>query len=416
MRLGFRDPGIFVGSGDRWEWQQAKRGGAMSSWAAMVTALVAVVGIFITLRSQRKEYAREGQRRHDQELARVVENLGADSLRVRLNAAAALTGFLRPDAANLHADLLTVVIANLKIEREPDVADVLVRGFEVAVREVLKTHNPKDLDLSRAHRLLRLDMKNLDLTGISVDIAFANLTRANLSHAKSPRLRGWCSVLDKANLSYANLREARLNLASIRDAKFHQARLCSSTFKGADLRGAQFHWADLQSCHFEGARCEGAAFLEADISDAWFYAEGGATASLDDTALRSLSRSRNRSWKRAHFSRFHRAAVWAYAGEPSAMKAYGVQLARRNRPSEAEGWFAQAIRRGVAVEAGAMRKLAMKFEEAECIDEAVFWHSMGARGGDPLSVERIIELGAGVAIQSPLDPTYLSRLAREGDG
>jgi hypothetical protein len=52
------------------------------------------------------------------------------------------------------------------------------------------------------------------------------------------------------------------------------------------------------------------------------------------------------------------------------------------------------------VEAGAMRKLATQFECLELKDQAIFWHSMAAESGDPLSVKRIAELEAGSSASS----------------
>jgi uncharacterized protein YjbI with pentapeptide repeats len=285
-------------------------------WAPFLTALVALGGVGLGLRTQRKDRQVERRRRHDEELARTVQSLGSDSAKVRLNAAAAVTAFLGPDSADLHVDLLNVVMANLRIETDNAVADVLVRDLEIALRECLRrAGHLKEIDLARSLWLVRLDLSELDLSGIPVDLAFANLERANLSGLRAPRsVRGWGVLLNHARLSRANLHEARLNAASAVGARFHQAQLVSATFKQADLRTAQFHRARLQSAHFEGARLRGAVFTMADVTDTWFCDSRQANpAELDEAALRTLSRARDGSWRRAHLAPEHRAAVEAFA-------------------------------------------------------------------------------------------------------
>lgn len=292
--------------------REASASAAVLRWAPFLTALVAVGGIGMTLRTQRKDRQVERRRRHDEELARTVQNLGSDSEKVRLNAAAAITAFLGADNSDLHLDLLTVVIANLRIETDASVADMLVRDLEIALREALRRGiRLKDLDLARSLWLVRLDLSGVDLSGVPVDVAFANLTRANLSGLIAPRsVRGWEVTLDYARLSHANLHHARLNRANCVGARFHEARLVSATFKGADLRTAQFHRARLQSAHFELSMLQGAVFVGANVADAWFCnSRDGDAAVLDEAALRSLSRADN--WRQAHLTPEHRQAVEA---------------------------------------------------------------------------------------------------------
>ena len=360
---------------------------SLLQWAPFATAVVALIGVGVTLRGQLRERRTERRRRHDEELARTVQNLGSDTARMRLNAGAALSAFLGPNSPEFHADLLAVIIANLKIETDSSVADVLVRDLETALRQCLRDSRPTELDLSRAPWLVRLDLHDVDLSGIPVDIAFANLTRANLTDLSAPRtVRGWGAILDHARLSRANLHEARLNQISGVGAVFHRSRLVSATFKRADLRQARFQQADLQGAQFTGATLTGAVFTDADIADARFYdARTGYAAVLDDGALRSLAHTRNRSWERAWFSPVHRYAVAAHAGELNAFPAYAARLVRRGALRAAADWYQKALDAGVALAPNAMRRLGEALLPQDR-DAGYTWLQRAAERGDPEAI------------------------------
>lgn len=371
---------------------------AMLEWAPFLTALVAIGGIGLSLRTQRRDRLVERRKRHDEELARIVQNLGSQTAAVRLNAAAALTSFLGPESPEFHTDLLTVIIANLKIEPDRSVADVLVRDLELAIRQCLSGRaRPKELDLARAGWLVRLDLRDLDFGAMPVDIAFANLTRADLSGVVARRtLRGREVVLNSARLTSANLHEARLDGAVGVGATFHRARLVSATFRDADLSRAQFHHADLRGAHFEGAVLAGATFVEADVTDAWFCdARNGRAAALDDGALRTLARTRHRSWRRAHLVPAHRYAIAAYAGELDAIPPFAARLVRSGSLDEATRWYGKALAAGVAISPGALRKLGQALHArggSGDAAEAVRWLELAARRGDPQAVEALRDL------------------------
>lgn len=374
---------------------------ALLQWAPFVTALVAVAGVGMTLRTQRKDRQVERRKRHDEELARTVANLGSDAVKVRLNSAAALTAFLGPDSPDLQLDLLTVIIANLKVESETPVAEVLVADLEIALRESFRAgRHIKELDLARSPWLVRLDLSGVDLTGIPVDLAFANLTRANLSAVTAPRtVRAWGAVLDDARLSRANLHQARFNTASCLRTRFHGTRLVSATFKDCDLRGAQFYQAGLQGAHFERARLEGAVFVEADLTDTWFCDSRNANAAvLDDGALRTMARARERSWQRAHLTPVHRAAVEVYAGATTAIPKLAARLVRQGSLAEAQRWYQRALDADVPLHAGALRKLGLALLADEQGQAARRWLSTAAHMGDPVAAEALKGAGPGPAV------------------
>ncbi len=297
-----------------------------SSWwgrfltlAPLITALVALLGVFITLWKQMGEMSRrrseemrlreqDSLRRFDHMFTSVVSHLGSESVALQASAAASLPTFLKLRYKEFYDDVFALLVANVKIEHDKVVRDLLVGVFEKAIRLKLKklraneeeTTPPEDfernvIDLSRAY-LARVDLQNLHFNGIELDVAYADLQGANLIGTTLVRVRGYRTNFAKARLSRADMREARLNRSHCREAIFHGTNLASATFKGADLKGAQFFQARLQSAHLENADLKGAKFKDADLNDTYFY---GAT--LDEGAMIGITRARN--WLRAHFDK-----------------------------------------------------------------------------------------------------------------
>lgn len=297
---------------------QADTAAATDAWnsfirlAPLLTVLVAAGTLAVTYTKDRRATrearakeiaaaATETRKRHEESVAGVVQTLGSESARQRLGAAASLAPVLRdPTDPRISADLIPVLVANLRIETDADVADALIRDLGIALREQPADAVPPDpLDLTRA-LLRRLRIPEVALPG--ADVAFSVVTRADLTGCNLRRLRGFEVDLSDARLSRSNLHEARLNKATCRDTQFHDARMVSATFKGADLRGAQFQRADLQGARFAGANCQGAVFTGANLAEAWFLDPGGGRpATLDESALRTALKARN--WRTAHWTK-----------------------------------------------------------------------------------------------------------------
>lgn len=361
-------------------------------WAPFITALVAAVGLLVTYRAHLRERQSEQRKRHDEQLTRTVENLGSENAGVRLNTAAALTAYLGSDSPNLQMDLLAVIVANLKFESEAAVNDVLVHDLGLALRACLQQRRPlRTLNLARAQWLKRLDISDIDLTGVQVDLAFADLTRANLSHVVAPRcVRGWKTTLDDARLTGANLHEARFNAVYCRRTTFHGAKLVSATFKHADLRMAQFQQAHLQGAHFEHALLHGAVFTEAKVADAWFCdAYSRSAARLDDEALRSLAHAYR--WWDAHLTPFQRIAVEAHAGVRAAMPRYAARLVGQRELDKAQRWYEACVDRDIPVNAGALRRLGEAFGKQEKTESMVRWLTAAAALGDHRAREKLAD-------------------------
>ena len=287
------------------------RAAAYAPLAGVLTAIVALIGVFVTLRNGRREQRRqqdldraqrereqeqrenESLRRLDERFTAVLTDLGSTSEAVQAGAAVSLLTFLRPEHRAFHRQVRLVTLANLKVTHAGSVAKLLVRVFEAAVRTE-EPLEPLERDLSRAE-LARVDLSGLDLS--EADLAFATLRGANLKDATLWRARGHSVDLRGALLSgeHADLREIRFREAKCSDAQFHDANLRAAHLEAADLSRAEFQRARLQSAHFDEATLTGAKFEQADLNDAYFR-----EATLDEAALRSIRRALN--WQKAHFS------------------------------------------------------------------------------------------------------------------
>ncbi|TDW28793.1 pentapeptide repeat-containing protein [Cryobacterium psychrophilum] len=364
------------------------------AWAPFVTVLVAAGGLFLTLRTQRSDRRTEQRRRHDEELARAVSNLGSGTREMRVNAAAALRAFLGPDSPDLHVDLLQVIIANLKIESDPVIAGVLVNDLEAALRAIVdRKVKLVKLDLSRALLLTRLSVRKLELRGVPVDIAFAGLKQSDFDGFIAPRgVRGYGANLTRASFIKANLHEARFNGVNAVGADFRKARLVAATFKGANLQEAHFAGAKLQSAHFERSTLLRADFAGSDVADAWFCdSKRGQAAMMDDGALRSLSKAKNLD--KAHLTRHQKIGASAHRGDAPAMPMYAALLVRHNQLALAKYWYDFAISANVPVESTALRKLSARLAEAGD-SSAAHWSELAdkyARGSRTTSAEPIGE-------------------------
>jgi len=296
------------------------------SLTAFVTALVAVGGLWLTIRQQTRERARqqdqdrqqrdrdreqrelESQRQLDERFTSILNDLGSASEAVQAGAAISLLTFVRPEHEAYHRQVRLAALANLKVEHPPAVTRILIDVLEAAFRAADRLDSI-ERDLSRAE-LERIDLSGLDLS--EADLAFANLRGANLSNATLTRARGFGVELAKARLSgdKTDLEAARLQEAKGAGALFHNARLVSAHLERATLPGAEFQGAQLQAAHFEGADLRGAKFEQAVLRDTYFVSREGEKAQLDEAALKSISRALD--WEGAHFAPEHEERIRAF--------------------------------------------------------------------------------------------------------
>ena len=301
--------------------------------ASFISALTALISIPMAVWKQYSEIAErrkseykqreaelkqeqlDKERRLEERLTAVFENLNSDKVTVQASAAASLLAIIQPHNKAYLDTILCVLIVNLKedLKKSPVVLDILTRALEKVFQLMLDGSSSAtgsqsyagkrsasvsakpllEFNLSRTF-LVRPNFEALDFKGAIVDVAFADLTLANLKDAKHLKLRGIEVTLEKAKLSRASLNEARLNKAKCQGAQFHETVLTSATFKEADLRDAEFMRAKLQSAHFEGADLRGAKFEDANISDAYFD-----KAIFDAATKQSLIKAQH--WRNAHF-------------------------------------------------------------------------------------------------------------------
>lgn len=287
--------------------------GLLPSYATFLTALVAVIGIIITIWKQINERSRQQEldrrqrgmdrkqreddslRRLDEKFTSIISNLGSESISIQASAAVSIITFLKPEYRVFHDQVFMILLANLKIPHSDSVNKLLIAGFEKAIRIRLQSAQEKYeefvLDLSGSN-LFRVDLSGLNLS--QADLGFAKLQGANLSNTNLSRVRGGEANLENARLSRANLEEARFRKAQLEGAQFHEARLVSADFRQTQLTKAQFYRAEMQSAHLEKANIIGAKFEQANLNDTFFYG-----TRLNAESLKSILKAFN--WQKAHF-------------------------------------------------------------------------------------------------------------------
>lgn len=279
-------------------------------YATLVTAVVAVGGLFLTVAKQFSERDRDRQQREaesirhvDEKFTSVVSDLGSDSESLRMSAIVSLITFLGPDYARFHEQVYLLLLANLKLKSSTPVNRLLIQAFEKALAFNLKAprtrEHPLELDFTNAN-LYHANLSYLDLS--NADLGFADLRLANLTYAVLFRAKGIEANFERAKLSHANFGEARLAKANLAGAHLHQTNLVAANLKETDLTGAEFLRARLQSAHLEGATIDNARFEQAYLQDAYFVG-----ARLSPATIRSIAKAFN--WEDAHFDEDVRAKI-----------------------------------------------------------------------------------------------------------
>ncbi|HSZ68989.1 MAG TPA: pentapeptide repeat-containing protein [Solirubrobacteraceae bacterium] len=285
-----------------------------SGGLGIIGALVAVGGLLWTIVQQGHAFAnqkksdlqlaeREQQERMDGLFARLAADVAADSVTTRVAATASIESFTGEDRSAYHRQLLSLLLAILKVPRgdvgDRVLADAALKFLRSQQQIAGKLRGP--LELSQA-MLAFGDLRGLDLRG--ADLVAADLTRAqldgtsDLSGVSARDLRGRRIFANRARLrgaklTEANLTEARLRGADLRGAELRRCDLVSADLREAQLRDARLNGAKLQGAHFERSELAGTRFDDADLSDAYF--EG---AHFDEAAMASIGRARN--WQQAH--------------------------------------------------------------------------------------------------------------------
>lgn len=273
-----------------------------SPFTTLLTAIVAVAGVFVTIWKQFDERQRdrqqrefESRRRLDEKFTSIIVNISSDNRSLQMSSIVSLLTFLKPEYDTFHEQVYLILLANLKLKLDAQVNNLLVNAFEKALRIKLstlrETAEVDKLDFSHTN-LYRIDLSGLNLR--ELDIGFADLRHANMKDVNLFRVRGIEANLEKCHLTRANLGEARLVRANLAEAHLHQANLVAATLKEATLKGTQFYQAKMQSAHLESADITGAQFEQADLKDTYFIG-----SKFDQQVLRSILKAKN--WDKAHF-------------------------------------------------------------------------------------------------------------------
>ncbi|MFF9428413.1 pentapeptide repeat-containing protein [Streptomyces sp. NPDC014746] len=207
----------------------------MSTLAAL-GSLAVIVFTWVSLSQVESEQAltREGQVTDRYNAA--VENIGSDSMDVRLGGIYALQRIMedsprdQPSIVNVLSTYIRNHAKRLKPGTSPSVLEP-TSDIQAALT-ALGTRN------STYDGTATVDLRSTNLIG-------ADLRGADLRHADLRHVDLQVASLNRANLADANLISANLNLTSLAQANLTGADLTSATLFGAKLTGADLTSADL---------------------------------------------------------------------------------------------------------------------------------------------------------------------------
>lgn len=281
--------------------------------APFITAIIALLGVFVTVWRQMSESSRQREidrrqqeneqlRRFDERFHQIIEGLGSEVEAIRAGAAVSILSYLNPEHARFHEQVFLVLMANLKLCHDDITRSLLVRGFEQAIRQKAITIEALNADIEEKDEKVILDLSHCDLTGArlaAVNLSWADMRESKLcsTHFRKAclqRLNAQGADLTGAQFPQADLRKATFDDAILPDARFSGADLRWVHFRKADLRRVKFQGAPLQSALFQGADLRGARFEHADLNNAIFKG-----AKLDRATMKSLVKAYN--WRKATF-------------------------------------------------------------------------------------------------------------------
>ncbi len=114
----------------------------------------------------REEAEQEHLGRFDEALSRISTQISSDNPGLSLNGAAALGVFAKDRYQDLHADLLRIVVANLKSAPPDDVSDLLRGHLSRVLQMLFAPGRPPTSDLPVPIDLTELNLYRLDLRGL----------------------------------------------------------------------------------------------------------------------------------------------------------------------------------------------------------------------------------------------------------
>jgi len=245
--------------------------------APLLTALVALLGGLVGLRTYLDARRKERLDRSDAEFKAILENLFDSDARKRAVGAFALQSYLRGDAPGRELQALSALQAAAHREKNASGYDdeLVTRGLAFAALQAAGNLTP---DVLRQMSFRWVDLSRLDLTGthlVGVDLRDTKLEDADLSGAD----------LTGAKLNDASLRGAKLDGAILRGAVLTDANLSGAKLTHADLSGAAVYPAEVRDLDLDGADLRGA---DIDRAMRWEETLNWRTATLDDALRRRL--------------------------------------------------------------------------------------------------------------------------------
>jgi hypothetical protein len=138
----------------------------LSNYAPFITALAALLGLFVTIWKQIEQKRYEIQIRKEEKFESIAAKLSPDNQLTRATAAVLIFSFLKDDYKEFHEQVYMVLLGNLKTKQIIDnvaVHKILIKAFERAIGIQLQNIDKAaetGLDLSRTN-LIGTDLSNI---------------------------------------------------------------------------------------------------------------------------------------------------------------------------------------------------------------------------------------------------------------
>lgn len=289
---------------DGWGWR------ALPFFGPFLTALAAVVGLFLTVRKagtdRRDAFEREARERadtresteverFDERFAKAASGLSSASPGEQSGAAVLVASMVREKREALSDQALQLLLVSLQTPHDEAcerlLRSALERFTQAAPYRVVGSRGQATGGFAHLNTSY-LKLPGLELPGL--DLAFATLRKAEFHGANLSGCLGYEARLEEADFRRANLPGAQWVRAQARGARFQQATLTRARLHQADLSDAKFYRTDLRRANLRQAVLVGAQFEGATLEKADFHG-----AVFDEKALQSILKAED--WRSAKF-------------------------------------------------------------------------------------------------------------------
>ena len=212
--------------------------------------------------------------------AKAIEQLGSESLPIRLGAIYALERIAR-DSERDYGPIMEVLTANVRERARWFDGKALPEPFPLDIHAILTVIGRRDRSGTTRLNLEATDLRKAELRGLNFsNVSFRNahlegtlLMNGNLdgadftgAHGKGAQLHS--ARLQQASFFLADFSEAWLSHARLERAFMPSAKLIGAHLETADLRGATLGGANMTNAHLEGADLSGACLKSSNLSGA----------------------------------------------------------------------------------------------------------------------------------------------------